>query len=305
MFLILFLYALAAVSFTIAKAALSYTQPIFFVGIRMLIAGTMLLGYCFFKKISWSIDPRDWKRFVLIALVHIYFAFVLDLIALKYMTSFKAAFIYNLSPFIAALFSYFYFDERMTWKKWLGLGIGLLGFVPEFVIPVPQEEVVGGIGIISWPEIMMTGSVISSVLGWIIFRFLVKVGYSPFLINGIGMIGGGFLALVTSALFEAWNATLVTDWKAFIYFLFLIIVVANILFYNLYGYLLKTYTATFLSFAGFLSPLFAALFGWFFLGESISWYFFLSIFVVVIGLTTFYFEELRQGYIVIEKREGD
>lgn len=298
MFLILVLYALAASSFTIAKAALAYTQPIFFVGIRMFIAGVMLLGYYFFRYASFKIPRKDWGRFALIILVHIYLAFVLDLVALDYMSSFKGAFIYNLSPFIAALFSYLYFDERMTWRKWLGLGIGFLGFVPEFIAPAPSELIAGGIAFISWPELMMVGSVISAVLGWIIFRSLVKDGYSPFFINGFGMIGGGILALITSPFFETWDTALVSDWKAFAYILFLIIFSANILFYNLYGYLLKTYTATFLSFAGFITPLFAALFGWFFLGESIAWHFFLSVIVVVIGLTVFYFEELRQGYIV-------
>jgi len=298
MFLVLFLYALSAASFTIAKAALAYAQPIFFVGIRMFIAGVMLLGYYVFQRGSFLIPRKDWGRFALIILVHIYLAFVLDLVALNYMTSFKGAFIYNLSPFVAALFSYFYFDERMTYKKWLGLGIGFLGFVPEFVAPAPSEYVAGGIGFISWPELMMIGSVVSAVIGWTVVRSLVKDDYSPFFINGIGMVGGGVLALVTSPLLETWDVTLVTDWKAFIYLLLLIIFFANIIFYNLYGFLLKTYTATFLSFAGFLTPLFAALFGWFFLHESIAWHFFFSVIVVAIGLTIFYFEELRQGYIV-------
>ncbi len=295
---ILILYALSASSFTISKAVLVYSKPIFFIGIRMVIAGTLLLSYYLIKKETWNISRKYWLRFALIVLLHIYLAFVLDLVALDYMTSFKGAFIYNLSPFVTALCSYFYFDEHMTWKKWLGLGIGFTGFLPMLIAHVPDEKVVGGIGFISWPEIMMVGSVISAVIGWIIVRSLVKDGYSPFFINGTGMLCGGILALITSPIFETWDATLVTDWRSFFYLLFLIIFFVNIIFYNFYGYLLKSYTATFLSFAGFISPLFAALFGWFFLGESIKWYFFLSVFVVVVGLTLFYQEELKQGYIV-------
>ena len=62
----------------------------------------------------------------------------------------------------------------------------------------------------------------------------------------------------------------------------------------LYGYLLKSYTTTFLSFAGFLSPLFGALYGWVFLSEKISWHFYLSCAIVFAGLYLFYQDELTQ-----------
>jgi drug/metabolite transporter (DMT)-like permease len=76
------------------------------------------------------------------------------------------------------------------------------------------------------------------------------------------------------------------------------IFIANILFYNLYGYLLKRYTATFLSFAGFVTPLFAAYFEWLFFGALMPIEFFITIIIVGFGIYLFYQEELNQGYIV-------
>jgi len=279
---------------------LAYAAPIFFVAFRMVVAGVILIAYCYWKDPALlRIKRKDYTHISMMVFMHIYLAFVLDLVALQYMSSFKAAFIYNLSPFITALFSYIYFYETMTPKKWVGLLIGFSGFLPTLLAQAPGEQN-GHLFFLSWPELMMIGSVVAAVVGWISMRSLVKDGYQPIAVNGIGMLGGGLLALATSALFEnGWHPVPVTDWWSFLKITAAVILVANIIYYNLYGYLLKTYTATFMAFVGFLSPLFAALFGWYFLDETISPTFFFSLFVVVIGLTIFYQEELRQGYIAV------
>jgi drug/metabolite transporter (DMT)-like permease len=44
--------------------------------------------------------------------------------------------------------------------------------------------------------------------------------------------------------------------------------------------------------AGLVTPLFASLFGWYFLDEEITWHFFASMALFSIGLTLFYLEEL-------------
>ncbi|MCV5950917.1 DMT family transporter, partial [Escherichia coli] len=66
--------------------------------------------------------------------------------------------------------------------------------------------------------------------------------------------------------------------------------------YNLYGTLLKRYSATFMSFAGFTTPLFTALFGWLVLGEIVTWPFYVSFCIVLLGLVLFDQEELKQSY---------
>ncbi len=295
MFSIIVLYALCASTFTICKALLEYVKPLFFVGIRMFVAGLLLLGYTYLKdRRAFFVHKKDRLLFFQIILFHVYFAYMLDLWSLQYLTSFKSSFLYNLSPFFAAIFSYFYFSEKMTSRKWLGLGIGFCGFLPEIVSNLSVHT---ASSLISLPEVVMLFAVGSAVYGWIMLRKLVKDGeYSPIMVNGVGMVGGGILALITSYFVEGWAISPIMQFWPFVRLTALIILVANILFYNFYGYLLTRYTATFLSFAGFTTPLFAALFGWLFLGEMVSWTFFLSLFVVFIGLYIFYQEELKQGY---------
>ena len=299
MFLILVMYACFASVFTVAKYALNFVQPIFLIGFRMTLAGVFLLGYLFFfnrKKLY--IKKKHIYLFIPIVLFHIYLAYITEFWALQYLTAAKTCLLYSLTPFISALLSYFFFSEIVTVRKFLGLSLGLLGFLPVLISPSVAEESVQALSFISWPEIMMFISVFSSVCGWIVFRKLIKEeGYSAIMINGVGMLLGGILALLTSVAFESFNG-LVSNWFELIKWSLLLILLANIVGYNLYGYLLKRYTATLLSFAGFLCPLMAALFGWFFLHEKVSWSFGFTLFSVAVGLYLFYQEELKQGYIV-------
>lgn len=298
MIAIFLLYALCASSFTISKAVLEYSPPVFFVAVRMLVAGFLLLGILRLQGKRFYIAPCDWMLFLNIIFFHIYFAYIFDLWSLQYMTSFKSSFFFNLSPFITAIFSYFMFGELMTPKKLLGMIIGFVGFIPMILQQAPQEAAWGELFGFSWPEIGLLAAIVSSCLGWISMRkLLMQSNYSPMFVNGFGMIGGGVLAFFTSYLTESWIGSPVQEWIPFFGLTAAIILVCNFAFYNLYGYLLREYTATLLSFAGATTPLFAALFGTLFLGEVVTWHFFASTVIVGFGLYLFYQEELRQGYI--------
>ncbi len=301
MMLVAFLYMIIASTFTIGKLGLQYLQPLFFVGIRMVLSGCFLLGYLyFFRRARLTIRKEHYKQFAAIILFHIFIAYITEFWALQHLSSSKVCLFYSLSPFLAAIFSYFWFAERMTIIKWVGLGIGFMAFLPVFLSGASN----GSGGFFSWPELAMLLSVVSSTYAWIVVRSLGQAGYSMFMINGIGMLGGGFLALASSLVFEGMptvhsvSGVFTTDLLAASVYVGLLILLSNVIFYNLYGYLLHRYTVTFISFAGFLTPLFAALYGWLFLGESVGTSFFVTLVFVSLGLYLFYQEELRQGYIL-------
>lgn len=296
MILIILLYLICACTFTIAKATLAFSQPIFYVGVRMIVAGGLLLGISrFFKGASLHVKKGDWLFFAQIIFFNIYCAYVLDLWSLHYITSIESALVFNLSPFAAAAFSYLWFSERLTLKKCIGLLIGSFSIIP---LLFSQGEILTLDTTRIIPLSMLIISVISSAYGWIVMRELIKVrDYSPLFVNGVGMLGGGIAALVTSYAIEPWSRSPVTSWHEFIVYTLAMIVISNFIFSNLYSYLLKTYTATLLSFAGFLCPIFAALLGKIFLDESLGWRFFFSLATSTVGLFLFYREELRQGYI--------
>lgn len=109
------------------------------------------------------------------------------------------------------------------------------------------------------------------------------------------MLVGGLLATIHSYLTEAWNPIPVTETLPFLQGAIALMIVSNFVAYNLYGHLLKRFTATFISFAGFTTPIFTALFGVLFLQETITWPFALSSCIVFVGLFLFNQEELKEG----------
>lgn len=319
MLLVLLVYFLLSSTFVIGKAALTYAQPIFLIAVRMGLAGILLLAYLyFFDKKQLKFKKEDLGLFAQIALFHIYLSFVLEFVAYTYVSASKAAFMFNLSPFVTALFAYIFFNERMTGRQWIGMLLGFAGTLPMLMGPgQAAEQASMHIGFLSLPELCLLGSVVAAAYGWIVMtKLVVNKHYSPIFVNGIGMLCGGFAALLTSfalekkpllkcvsesmnlnTLKQTLNTTLfcctLSDFLIFMGYVLLLILVANIIFYNSYGFLLKKYTPTFLSLVGLLCPLFTAFLGWIFLGEKVTWIFFVSLAVVLLGAYIFYQDELR------------
>lgn len=293
MYLVFVLYALFASVFTISKTGLEYAQPLFFVGSRMALAGVILLVYqlCF-NRSQCFIHKKNWKQFLGLALFNIYLTNILEFWGLQYLTSFKTCFIYSLSPFLSAILSFVIFSETLSPKKWIGLLIGIIGIIPVLLSQTTAEERAGQILLFSWAELAVMGAAFCSVLGWIFLKQLVqKEGYSPILANGVSMLLGGLFSLGHSFLVENWNPIPVSESLPFIECALLLILVSNLICYNLYGYLLKHYSATFISLAGLSTPLFTAILGWIFLGEQVTWPFALSMAILSGGLFLFHQEE--------------
>ena len=190
--------------------------------------------------------------------------------------------------------SYFMFAEKISFTKFVGLVIGFLGFIPILLTQSTTEELTGQFFIFSWAEISVVLAATLSVYGWILLKQLVgEAQLSHVFANGASMFIGGSIALIHSALTENWNPLPTSDLGIFIKTTLLLIVVSNLICYNLYGFLLKRYSAVFISFAGFTTPAFTAFFGWLFLNEVVTWPFYLSFFIVIIGMMIFEYDKLK------------
>ena len=305
MFFVFLLYALFASVFTVSKYTLSAAEPFFLVGARMVLAGVLMLGYRWFQKETLHVKKQAWMRILLLAICNIYLTNVFEFWGLKYLTSFKTCFIYSLSPFISAFLSFFLFSDTLSSKKWMGLAVGFLGFLPILLAQTHEEELAGQLWIFSWAEIAVVLACLSSVYGWIVLKQLVSENnISPILANAYSMLIGGVFAFIHSLFAEDWKPLPVHHFQPFIQGTLFLILVSNCICYNLYGFLLKRFSATFMSFAGLTTPLFTAILGWLVHHEVTSLSFWVSFVVVCSGLVIFYQEELNKGAGFIKAKPG-
>src|ERR1700722_13755027 len=299
--IVVFMYAVWSSVFSLGKMTLQYCPPLFLTGARMVLASLLVLGFlAIYKRSSFKLNRIKLLSILLLAFFSIYLTNALEFWGLQYLSAAKTCFIYSLSPFFAALFSYLHFGEKMNGRKWIGFCIGFVGFIPVLLTQTGSEELLNAFSFFSWPSLAIMGAALCSVYGWVVLRLVVKDhAISPLMANGASMLLGGLLAFGHSFLAEGWNPLpfQAENISPILKSTLLITLVSNIVCYNLYGMLLKRFTATFLSFMGLLSPIFASLHGLIFLGEPISWTILASTGVVSLGLWIVYQAELRQGYI--------
>lgn len=302
MFVLVILSAMIASVYTFYKILLEFFPPISIIALRLLLSGIFFLLYHKYTKATIpAVIRSDYWLYFQITAFSFYIPYILECWALRYMTSSKTAFLYSVSPVITAFLSFIFFHEKMTYKKGLGLLLSIVAVIPVLVASAPREG--GAVAFISLPEIAVLIAMLSLAYGWIVMRKAVKSRSFPIIfVNGIGMFVAGSVAAITTYFLE-FNTVLtnirtipINSWFVIAASAMGLILIGSIGAYLLYGYLLRYYTATLLTFGVQLTPLFATLYGFFLLHERISYTFFFSMTCLVIGILIVYREELRQGY---------
>ena len=107
------------------------------------------------------------------------------------------------------------------------------------------------------------------------------------------MIVGGVLTLINSYIYESWFPIPIFDLKKYTITIIITAMISNIICYNLFGFLLKKFTVTFMTFTGMITPIFSMILGNFFLNEKINYNYIISILLFLIGLKIFYNQEIK------------
>lgn len=291
MFLVILLYALWGFTFTLGKIILSYAQPFFSVGTRMFVSGLSMTAYILIRHRMRCYPARtDFYYYLQLITFGVCLPYTARSWALQFMSTMKSALIFNLTPFFAAFFAYLFLNEKLSFHKILGLIIGFAGMFPVLWLHSSTEGGFNFFGFLSVPEIAMLIAVASLSYSLIIMQQLVKHrGCPPVLVNATSMVIGGALILSFSSIVEV-DKIKSNPWT-FATLLLVQLVISNLICANLQATLLKKYSSTLMAFATFLSPLFAAFYGWILLGENVTWHFFASFLLVMVGLAIYYYDD--------------
>ena len=299
MILICLLNFLYSTIFVIGKFALKISQPIFLTAIRMIGAGIISYGiHRFFHRSPQFrlLTKNDWIVLFVMAFFNVYMTNAGEFWSLQYLSAGKTAFIYNFSPFFALIFSAMLFSEKVTTKKLLGMSIGFIALIP---ILLGKEDIVDTtyhfFGYISIAEIVMVGAAMATSLGWVIMEHFVKKNkFTTYFLNGSSMFLGGIMCLVHSCLFE--SRPFITDdrYSNFAFYAIIIMLIQNVGAYNLHTYLLKYYSATWLTLSSFTMPLLTIFISYIVLGEPLTISFFICSALVALGLFIFCLDDLQE-----------
>jgi drug/metabolite transporter (DMT)-like permease len=297
MFLVLLLYLVFAVTFLVGKLSVGIIDPILLIAIRMLIAGIVLLAFCLIKKIKLP----DIKVACILSMWHIAFPYCLEFMAFQYATATTVAFIYNLTPLITGIIERTFYRKKLSSRQWTAIFMGFLAAllatlgdintqchsIPKIISLLTTELTC--LKKVGYGEILVLLSVISSAWSWVYINKLTKNGYTITSLNATSMLGGGMLALAplinltASDIAQQLN---LQSWSIII----TLLVMGNLIGYNLYGSLLQKYSATFLALCGSMTPLMVGVLEWLFLGQRPSVNLLLASFVIAIAIKMFLYK---------------
>ena len=290
--LVVLMYAIMGFAFAFGKLAISYTtinSPAYVIAFRMIPVGLISVFISLKDETNYKkFEYKDLVKFALVGLFGVYLHLVPEYWSLNYLDSVKACLIYSFNPFIAAFLGYVLINQTLNRREWAGLLFGFAGMIPIMMTGNSGEVGLGSIFAISTPELAMLVSTFSLALAWFLIKPLAKKGYTLMFINGMSMLFGGLFSFAHVLYFNGLELFPVASPAKFIGISFLLILVSNITTYNLYGYLLKYYSLTFLSLAGFVLPVFSGVYGYLIFGEGWSWLYALGLVFITAGLAIYY-----------------
>lgn len=288
---ILLMHMFNASTFSFNKVLLSALPPFFLSGISALGGSILLLASLCYKGKLESLFNRSMLFMIIpLALCITYGAGVLKFYALGRLSSSHVAFFSALDPFLTALLCYILRGQRLTGLQIAGIVLASVGSLPMFLNSVSYKGTEGlSTGFSLLPLLAALGYVIINRYGWIRMTEVAESGkYSVSQIVSLMTFTGALFSLGTSAVTEI-SCTSFSCLFSFslLGMLVYVMVISTLVCSQAYTSLLKEYSVTFLSLTEFLTPLFVALYGWLFLHEKVTWHFFVSALLVIVGLFIF------------------
>ncbi|MBP9765415.1 DMT family transporter [Candidatus Babeliales bacterium] len=297
MLLVVLLYLIfAGMTFINSFLMEIFPYPIIIGMFRALGSGALIVAYfVFFKRSAlarFTLNKKEWHLlFAYAVLIHAVGMCAFSY-AMLYGTPVMVCFIYATAPFLTGIISYFLGYETLSHQKIIGLCMGFAGLMPVLMQSIDQHTVAvdhGGLGFA-----ITFGAMICFCYGWILFKkLLYSTSQSIQLLNGIAMLIGGILSAGAALIMYGCTGQVGVYSSQVAAWIF-IFMIASLLSYCLYAYLISVFSPIFISFAGFLEPAFGMLYGVFLQGYVVTGTSLAGLLVLFLGLYVFYQQELSK-----------
>ncbi|TAD76286.1 MAG: DMT family transporter [Oscillatoriales cyanobacterium] len=266
------------------KGTLDHTTPLFLAGLRLVPAGFLVLLAAALAGRSQALSWRAWAWIGAFALVDgaLFQGFLAQ--GLARTGAGLGSVTIDSQPLAVALMARWLYGEQIGPLGWLGLLLGVLGIAS---VGLPDQWILQGFdraanlsaaGAIApwgdaWGDIWSSGfwwmllAALSMAIGTVMIRQVSRYA-DPVVATGWHMILGGMPLFGLSAALETqqWQALTLTDWGSIAY----ATLFGSAASYGVFFFFAARGNLTSLSALTFLTPVFALLFGHWFLGEVLS-----------------------------------
>lgn len=243
-------------SFTVGKIGLNYVSPLLLVGLRFTIAG-LLMAVLVRKKLK-PVKLADWGRIFLIGLVQTAGVMGCIFLSLRTITAGESSILTFSNPLMVVIMGTIFLGIRYRILQWIG---AIVGFVGVFITLGFQMQLTSG-------TLLGLGAAVS----WSIGTILIKQWGSRFnvwVLTAYQMLFGGSILLLMGLTME--SPLLVLN-SASITIILWLAIMASIVQFAIWFYLINEgdpgKTSAFL----FLAPFFGVLTGWVLLDELVEPY---------------------------------
>jgi drug/metabolite transporter (DMT)-like permease len=262
-------------AFVAGKTGVTYCPPLILLAGRFSLAGLLILGVSAFQRDAWQLSWRDVAVFAGLGIANNALYLGLGYTGLQTVSAGLGGLIVSANPIFTAALAALFLGERLTFRKVLGLLLGISGvtFIVWHRMSVGTDSLHG---------ILFTlASLASIVAGTILFKLFAPKG-SLWLGNGIQNMAAGLVLIPVALTFADVNA-IQPNMQLLGAFAFLVLG-GSVLAYALWFYLLKTCGATEASAYHFIMPPLGILFAFLVLGEHVAVRDLLGIIPVALGI---------------------
>jgi drug/metabolite transporter (DMT)-like permease len=263
-----------ASAFSVAKLAIADCPPLLLLTMRFLIAGVVVLAAAAVFRVPFNLGRRNVLLFAALGIANQAAYLGISYVGLRTIPSGLSALIISANPVLVAVLAVVFLRERVTWRKVVGLVLGVGGVA--FVV---ESRLVGGVDPVGIALTIV--ALVSLVAGTILFkRFAPRDGF--WVGNGVQSIAAGLAILPFAFAFES-VGDIVPTWPLIASIAYLALFV-SVFAYLLWFHMLSVSGATAASSYHFLMPPLGMLFGWLLLGEHLAGTDLIGILPVALGI---------------------
>ena len=243
-------------SFAVGKIGLEYISPLMLVGLRFTIAGILMAVAVKILNRPHPAQFKEWSKIILVGSLQTAGVMGSIFLSLRTITAGESSILTFTNPLLVVVFGTLFMGMKYRKLQWIGVVLGILGVFITLGASLDIREVGFILGLMS-------------AVFWASATLVMKKwgqAFDTWVMTAYQMLFGGLILLLISVLFEPVKIIFTSTSIGIIMWL---AIMASIVQFAIWFYLLKNEDPAKVSSFLFLAPLFGVITGWILLDEQL------------------------------------